>query len=251
MDAPSAADGRAQCEHAEAGAIVCWTRMHAEAGQELGRIVERKELERRAGQGTFFWGVGSAPPNAVPVLSRTGNTIPLLFSVMKSRPKPQDVAPERVLAWRCFVDHSGVVRPLPPHALVTSRATTRAYHYALVCCSDRPLALCDLGWFDPAAYRNIGGTGAVIGASQVTALLRKSGVSQAKSYAVAMSAFLCGDLWVKLVDPIELGAAERVEVRSVGLSDPSSWLEFVRRIRHSKSSAPCARDLDQPRLFVL
>ncbi len=251
MDARSAADGRAWCEHAETGDLVCWTRMHAEAGQELGRIIERKELERRAGQGTFYWGVGSAPPNAVPALSRTGITIPLLFSVMKSRPKPQDVAPERVLAWRRFVDHSGVVRPLPPHALVTSRATTRTYHYALVCRSDRPLALADLGWFDPTAYRNIGGTGATIGASQVTALLRKSGTSETKSYGVSMSAFLCGDLWVKLVDPIELGPAERAEVRSVGQLDSVSWLEFARRIRHLKPSAPSARDLDQPRLFVL
>lgn len=251
MDVPSETDRTVGFGHAEAGAIVCWTRMHAEAGQEMGRIVERKELERRAGQGTFFWGVGSAPPSAVPVLSRTGNTIPLLFSVMKSRPKPQDKAPERVLAWRRFVDHSGVVRPLPPHALVTSRATTRTYHYALVCRSDRPLALADLGWFDPAAYRNIGGTGAVIGASQVTALLRKSGASQAGGYKVAMSASLCGDLWVKLVDPVELGAAERAEVRTVSLLDPVGWLEFARRIRHSKPSTPCARDLDQPRLFVL
>lgn len=251
MDASSAADGSARCEHAEASDIVCWTRMHAEAGQELSRIVERKELERRAGQGTFFWGVGSAPPNAVPVLSRTDNMLPVLFSVMRSRPKPQDVAPDRVLAWRRFVDHSGVVRSLPPHALVTSRATTRAYHYALVCRSDRPLALTNLGWFDPAAYRNIGGTGAAVGASQVTALLRKSGISQAKSYLVAMSAFLFGDLWVKLVDPIELGAVERAEVRDVGPLDPVSWIEFARHIRYSRPSAPCARDLDQPRLFVL
>ncbi len=41
--------------------IVCWTRMQAESGQDLLNIVRRKEIERRANGGIFFWGVGNAP----------------------------------------------------------------------------------------------------------------------------------------------------------------------------------------------
>ena len=38
-----------------------WTRMQAEAGQGLELILRRKERERVAGDGRFFWGVGNAP----------------------------------------------------------------------------------------------------------------------------------------------------------------------------------------------
>lgn len=40
--------------------FVCWSKVQAESGQTLNAIVARKEKERLAGAGVFFWGVGNA-----------------------------------------------------------------------------------------------------------------------------------------------------------------------------------------------
>jgi 4-aminobutyrate aminotransferase-like enzyme len=40
--------------------IFCWTKMGTEAGQTLGTILRRKELERQAGSGIFAWGIGNS-----------------------------------------------------------------------------------------------------------------------------------------------------------------------------------------------
>ena len=156
---------------------VCWTRMQAEAGQSLEAIVERKERERLDGEGLFMWGVGNAPAVATNALARMASPVPVIFSVMKSKAKPADASPARIVAWRRYIDLSGVERPLPGGSLVTSRGDSakgvKRRHYALMCRSDSPLRLRRGTPFEPGAYRNVGGTGAPIGASQVTALLRR------------------------------------------------------------------------------
>lgn len=156
---------------------VCWSRMQTEAGQELQAIVDRKELERSAGKGVFCWGVGNAPSRSIPDLARAGTDVDVVFSIMKSRPKAVDIEPNRLRIWRTFFDYSGRERPLPPATLVTSRVSAglraRNAHYALMCRSDQELRLGDFGSFDPSAYRNVSETGKAVGASQVTALLRR------------------------------------------------------------------------------
>ena len=100
---------------------VCWSRMQAEAGQALPAIIRRKELERRAGGGQFCWGVGNAPSVAIGSFSRLHEPIEVIFSIMKSRPKPTDVAPSRTLVWRRYIDRDGGLRPLPAQALSQQR----------------------------------------------------------------------------------------------------------------------------------
>jgi len=228
---------------------LCWTRMQAEAGEGLSRIVRRKDLERRTGDGLFFWGVGNAPSRAIPALARTAAAIDVLFSVMKSRPKLHDVAPERVLAWRSYVDADGVVRLIPRNVLVTSRAGSRDCHYALMCRSDLPLDVADEGPFDPTAYRNYGAGGAV-GASQVTALLERCAPDGSGHYRIAMRARLTGSLWVKLVDPIELSGAARAALDEEP-ADEMEWLGLVECVRsHGRPLAPARRSA-QASLFAI
>jgi hypothetical protein len=229
------------------GERVCWTRMQTEAGQELGRIVRRKELERRAGNGLFFWGVGNPPSRAIPRLARAAAAIDVLFSVMKSRPKAEDVSPALVVAWRGYVDPDGVVRPVPENVLVTSRAARRGCHYALMCRSDAPLVVADGGPFDPAAFRNIGAGGAV-GASQVTALLERHAPDGPSEYRVAMRARLTGGLWVKLVDPVALTNEARA-VLDAEFSDELAWLDAVRFVR--RRDMPMSPAAAQPALFAI
>lgn len=215
---------------------VCWSRMHAESGEDLCTIIARKELERRAGNGLFFWGVGNAPALAVHSLARLQVRVPVIFSLMKSRPKPLDLAPSTLLVWRSYFDLYGVERHLPPNVLVTSRATTGANdkkrHFALMCSSLTELKFTRGTPFDPSAYRNAGGTGAAVGSSQVTALLRRVAEPKAKSdYEANVRAELTGSFWVRLSSPIQI-PANRIELYGRPLpSDERSWIALVNATR--------------------
>jgi hypothetical protein len=79
---------------------VCWSKMQAEASQALPAIIRHKELERRAGGSQFCWGVGNAPSVAISSFSRLHEPIEVIFSIMKSRPKPADVTPSRTVVSR-------------------------------------------------------------------------------------------------------------------------------------------------------
>jgi hypothetical protein len=225
--------------------------MQSEAGQNLDKIFARKELERQAGEGLFFWGVGNAPARAIPQLARLGRRVDVLFSIMKSRPKHDDVSPDRVVAWRRFVDLDGVMRSLPPHVLVTSRATSRPCHYALMCKSTDPVTVGDLGAFDPAAFRNHGGNGAPVGASQVTALLERARPDQECRYSIAMRATLTAGYWIKLIDPVEVCARDREAMNRT--TDIKAWLDLVHSIKNRRASGSYGRNLPsaQPTLFAI
>jgi len=67
--------------------------MQAEAGQPIEAIIARKELERKAGDDSFCWGIGSPPPRRLGEVWRDGRDVDVVFSLMKSRPKPADVTP--------------------------------------------------------------------------------------------------------------------------------------------------------------
>lgn len=211
-----------------------WTRMQAEAGQGLELIVQRKERERREGRGRFFWGVGNAPSVMISALARTETPVDVVFSKMKSKPKAVDQAPTTTVIWRRYIDCNGSVRPLPPSALITSRGESlsgmKKVHYALECYCAKPLALDDDGTpFDHISYRNAGGTGAPVGASQVTSLLVPNEAPSVNEspYTVDMIGSLVGSYWVKLVDPLPLtpSKASQVDTAHVERQDWSAFIE--------------------------
>lgn len=219
---------------------VCWSRMQTEAGQLLLSIIARKEVERRAGRGLFFWGVGNPPAVIAKVLARANVPVRAVFSIMKSRPKAVDVSPARTVAWRRYIDVNGAIRPLPPHALVTSRGDSangpKRVHYALMCKSDEPLVLRYGEPFDSTAFRNAGGAGARVGASQVTALLRRiSKDSREADYEANITAWLADSYWVRLVDPTELDASKLALLASISEHGAESWREAVAEILHGPS----------------
>ncbi|OBP72352.1 hypothetical protein BAE42_16205 [Mesorhizobium loti] len=220
---------------------VCWSRMQAEAGQALEAIVRRKELERRAGRGMFCWGVGNAPAVITGALARLGEPVAAVFSIMKSRPKAVDVNPGRIVAWRRYFDVDGAIRPMPRHVLVTSRAESasgpKSRHFALMCWSDKPLLIQHGEQFDPAAYRNAGGTGAPVGASQVTALLKRASQGEgASAYEANLKAWLVAAYWVRLTDPIDC-SPEFSCIDDLTDGSVDEWLQFVDRARHESELA--------------
>jgi hypothetical protein len=215
---------------------VCWSRMQAEAGQGLAAIVTRKEREREAGNGLFFWGVGNAPAVMTNALARLKHPVRVVFSIMKGRPKAEDVSPRQTMIWRKYFDTEGVERELPANALITSRAETKSAiktrHFALMCFSNAPLRITRGSAFDPSAYRNVGGTGAAVGASQVTALLRRTGPpAPISDYEVNLQAQLTGSYWVRLSDPIVL-SSDRITVLDEQASISSgAWIPLVSCLR--------------------
>lgn len=212
--------------------------MQAEAGQGLELILRRKERERLAGDGRFFWGVGNAPAVITNSLARTQTCVSVVFSKMKSKPKAIDKNPSTTVIWRQYIDHEGKIRPLPENALVTSRGESsllrKRSHYALECFSAEPLAMnTNMEPFDPSAYRNASGTGRPVGASQVTSLLVPAPGHQQNhktAYSVDMTAVLTGSYWVKLVDPVQLSRSA-LNLIDRADSDQKNWTRFVEEMR--------------------
>src|SRR6266498_182278 len=75
-----------------------WTKIQADSGQSIDRVLNRKELERQSGN-TFWWGIGESKADQIRLLL-TRNPRPLvLFSLMLSRPHRRDSHPDGVLLW--------------------------------------------------------------------------------------------------------------------------------------------------------
>lgn len=181
--------------------------MGSESGEALATIVARKEAERRATGGIFFWGIGNALGQAPEYAATLQGSLKVVFSPMKSVAKAIDHSPPSIVRWTAYRAAGGGHERLPSGVVVTSRAVTpsgapKTRHYALVCRSDRPLVLGHHGGFNPDNYRNIGGGGSV-GPSQVTCILERVGDSApADSYDIAMVADLVAPFFVQLVDPV-------------------------------------------------
>jgi hypothetical protein len=129
-------------------AYFVWTRMQDEAGQTLHTIIRRKEAERASGNGEFWWGIGNSLGACVLSAAReAGGSLPVLFSMMLSRPAKADSHAETVWLFDEWRDRNGHLHDMPPHVVCLSRSSSR--RYALVCRSASPLTMSDHGAFSP------------------------------------------------------------------------------------------------------
>jgi len=183
--------------------------MGAEAGEQLGAILARKEEERSAGKGVFFWGIGTALGQSIwDFVNKVGDPH-VLFSPIRSKPKLIDLYPVRVVRWNSYVDRLGAKHPLPAHVFVTSRTwpdvARKRNHYALVCKREVPLNddLLPQLHFDCLANLN---RGSRLGFSQVTAVVERDAkcIDRGRSYQVMFSARLTAPYFVRLADPVDL-----------------------------------------------
>jgi len=220
----------------------CWTKMQAEAGQELPTIIHRKELERTAGGGRFYWGIGNSVGARLGELSSQTADPQLLFSVMATSPKRLDTEPSSVLLWREYTTVIGAREPVPEHAIILSRGHTstgkrKERHYALVCRSDEPLAIRRIGVLDLGHFRNLGSSGRGVGSSQVTAVIehQRRGEGSGKMYEVSMRASLAYPYCLNLCNPVEVRPELLAELGAFSAATPerAEWLAFVRRFRRA------------------
>lgn len=216
----------------------CWTKMQAESGQSLELIVRRKELERLNGQGVFYWGIGNAlGPSVTELLSRTANP-EVLFSVMRAKPKPQDVCPTSLFLWTASLDEDNELQPLPPHVLVLSRGDTASgakhRHYALVCHSEEALSPSSLGSLDLAHFRNLGGAKGKVGHSQVTANIEHcTGDTHGNYYEINLRTKLHPPYFIVLREPRRLSDQDHKAIAALVAKNPNpeQWRDLVNGIR--------------------
>lgn len=187
--------------------IFCWTRFGTEAGETIDRILERKERERRANSGVFYWGVGNSVASGLTELLRRTAIPVVLFSPIRSRPRAIDVDPQAVVRWLGGVTLDGERLTLPSAARITS-GLSRAPRYALVCASEQPLRIADHGSLGFSTLRNLV-SGNAVGASQVTAVVERLVDSpDGHEYMVAFRARLVAPYFIRLVDPVIAGEEE-------------------------------------------
>lgn len=188
----------------------CWTRFGTEAGEPIEQILARKERERIASGGIFYWGVGNALGPGLAALVSECPEPEVLFSPIAGSPRRSDVAPASVVRWLAGDGLFGDYINLPDGACVTSAwdpARPSAPRYALVCASTTPIELADLGELRFDALRNIS-SGSPVGASQVTAVVRRTEGNSGRAYRVALRARLVWPYFLRLRSPVRVGGSE-------------------------------------------
>lgn len=211
-----------------------WSKIGTESGESLQVIIRRKEVERKACGGVFFWGVGNSVRTSLPTLRRLSPTSSVLFSEMRSKPKAIDIGPSRLLLWLAFEDEAGNRHPLPPHSFVISRgvadgAASNRAHYALICRTESAIDKEPVGELDATALVNIR-SGRPVGYSQVTSVvaLNGSAASQPMHYPVTFKATLSGAGQVRLTDCVEISTDDVAVVsESAETGNLAAWKRAV------------------------
>jgi hypothetical protein len=164
-------------------------------------------VERRLNGGVFLWGIGNSIAAGISELVRTTGGAEVLFSPIKSGPRPIDVAPDRYIAWTKGEAADGSTYPLPANSIVISghaEAASRHSRYALICHSESQLVFEDVGHkVEFAGLRNLI-SGKPVGASQVTAVVVSDPTAEAggTEYPVAFRAALEYPYFIRLRDPV-------------------------------------------------
>jgi hypothetical protein len=158
---------------------------------------------------------------------------------MRSDAHSRDIDPDGVLLWEAYEGASGEM-PLPPHAIVTSRAhdskgRLKSRHYALVC--ENPLgfrAAVD-GTLNTGSLRNLGNGGRPVGSSQITAVVDRTACSSSHglSYPITTRATLVPPYAVQLSAPRQLSPHELRLLDDVSLDGETAddWMAVAKQLR--------------------
>ena len=220
-----------------------WTKIQADAGESVERILKRKELERLAGGGAFWWGIGESKAGAINALAENEPRPCVVFSRMVSRPHDRDSAPDAVLLWQSYMTEKGD-QPLPSHVVVTSRAnrsdgSRKKQHYALVCWSASSILRNGGTMLNAAKLRNIGEGGKPVDPSQVTAVVEQRDAADGKGrYDITARAILRPPYVIRLTTPRELTSAERSLIVEIGNEGAGvlDWLAVAKQLRNPRNS---------------
>lgn len=231
--------------------IFCLSKIGAEAGQSIDVIVGRKELERRANNGVFAWGIGNSLGNKVALAKIGMNKVEVLFCPMKAKPKAVDVAPGSVLLWLDYLNEEGEKVPLPSGSIVTSRGgagddPTSKTHYALLCRTSRNLTMQSPATVNLNNVKNYRST-SPLGASQVTAMVQHTfrQDEEPKPYRIQFRADFAGPGFVKLATPYLLDAIGQSLLNDLSAaSNDHDWIALVNVLKRRAREALNDKQID-------
>ncbi len=214
--------------------------MGTESGQPLEKILLRKELERRAGNGLFAWGIGNSLGETANAVHQKHGMIDVLFSPMKSPAKSIDAEPGLILLWLDYYDVEVGQINLPEHMIITSRGNltkkgNKRAHYALFCSTNNDITeQSTTEIVDANRARNFASQNQ-LGASQVTALVRYEAYRAdlvEKPYPVTFRATLSRAGFVRLASPVILtGELSVLYIELCNISNPKEWAKCAKYLR--------------------
>ena len=228
-----------------------WTKMEVHAGEPLDNIIRRKKLECEAGEGefagTFWWGVGNSRGPAIWIHLADHNP-EILFSKMRSDPKPEDSNPDECFVWTTYHvsnerGYGGKQLPVPKNVIVSSGPIKRKNgsvkkNYALVCSNLRQCEPSQVGPLYVANMTNLnedGNYGKTPGSSQTISVVKYSQRAKAigERYPVEMRANLARPYFVELGTPIPLDNSQLQLVKRVGAQGKTidDYRDVARKIR--------------------
>lgn len=222
--------------------VFCWSKIGTEAGENLSEIIQRKEIERLANNGTFLWGVGSSLGSSLDLLRERTTAPMVLFTNMLSKAKVIDECPKRIFMWVSYYDQYGQVRALPEYSFVTSRGTTssetkKKNHYALICNSRLAIPSKEPSIIDGSTLVNLK-SGKQVGASQVTSIVKqiRKASTVMKQYSVVFSAELKDEGQVRLAHFIEIKQQDVINVQKAArLNKVQVWKETLSRLKNEQN----------------
>ena len=209
-----------------------WSLMGEDAAEPLSHIITRKEAERKAGGGEFWWSIGSTIAKELEeVAISNGGSLPVFFSALGLQ--GGGGSKQQICVWNGWRSRDGKRRDhIPGHVLITSDYKPERPHYALVCHSASQVALGNHGYFDPVTCPTL--SGKTRDRRQRTALLTGNAIQPHGPYPIAMRADLVSPWYVRLSDYSVLDAAELARIRQYKAGD--DWPRLVNTLRQTSSS---------------
>ncbi len=122
----------------------CWQRIGPYSEQSTRLVVYRKNLERLAGDGEYWWGHGiggicdSIDPHLINAVKQSERPPKVLFSPMKDEEDVHKRKQGRRIIFEAET-MDGTRYELPPHVIMTRTLDDKRPYFALICSSPEPL----------------------------------------------------------------------------------------------------------------
>ena len=217
-----------------------WTDILFDAGESPEHIILRKEGERIAGSGEFWWGVDAPLGITVEVWAeRNGGTMPVLFSKSRTTEERHSSQIRIWDTWRSLL-HPQKHGRIPDHVVITTGHDPgkRQSRYALTCLSDDKLNNGTIGFCDLAQCWSLKGSQRVPHLRKAHVLrkdeplLSRKGPSSQSVYSIAFKATLVGHCFVLLENFRVLTKVELNSLREFQAGD--DWSSLAKTLRSRK-----------------
>ena len=213
----------------------CLTKIGRYSGQEAPQILRRKELERQAGDGVFWWGVGESKCPAIAHLRKRMRPPKVLFIWQRQHAKQPKAARLLFETYERGVEKG---YSIPEHVLMARSEVKKGSYFALVCRGARPLTESINVKLNLARYLNLKNDGQVgnrPGSNQNTLVLVENPrqPTEIDSYTVIFEAELVEPFCVRLSGARELsmGEADRLDDVTKSGQGLDEWASCVQTLR--------------------